>query len=177
MPDFEPASRTSQDDDWVLLMNSPVHLFSGEEALAGTIGWLGQQGYHVIEIDTASWRQADNLHSGIARSMGFPEYYGRNLNALNDCLDDVAFYEYGARRESTGTVVVLRGFEQFARSNHDLAWALLDIYARVARRALLIGHRMLCLVQTNDPDIQFDPVGASPVMWNPKEFFRARKQT
>ena len=174
---FEPESRASHDDDWDLLTNSPVHLFYREEVLAETVDRLRRRGYHVIEIDTAGWRHADDLHSGIARSVGFPEYYGRNPNALNDCLDDVAFYEYGARRDSTGTVVVLSGFEQFAHSNHDLAGALLDIYAGVARRALLIGHRMLCLVQTNDPDLEFERVGASPVMWNPKEFLRAQRHS
>ena len=35
--------------------------------------------------------------------------------------------------------------------------------------AALIGHRMICLVQSDDPSIQFDPIGATPVLWNDAE--------
>ena len=115
------------------------------------------------------------MHRGLAESLEFPNYYGQNLNALIECLRDVAFYDFGARRESAGTVLVLSHFDAFARSNRGVAQALLDSYARAARTAWLVGHRMLSLVQSDDPDISFDPVGATTVMWNPEEWLRAKR--
>ncbi|WSE02425.1 hypothetical protein OG574_02955 [Streptomyces sp. NBC_01445] len=46
---------------------------------------------------------------------------------------------------------------------------MLDILADRARSAALFGHRIMCLVHSNDPDISFEPVGAMPVQWNDAE--------
>ena len=35
--------------------------------------------------------RGDNLtHDALAQAFGFPAYYGRNLDALHDCLTDIA---------------------------------------------------------------------------------------
>lgn len=31
----------------------------------------------------------DELHETLAMGLGFPEYYGKNLDALHDCLTDI----------------------------------------------------------------------------------------
>jgi hypothetical protein len=51
----------------------------------------------------------------------------------------------------------------------------LDIYACQARNGALIGRRMMCLVQTNDPGQAVKPVGATPVVWNDAEFLAAKR--
>ena len=38
-----------------------------------------------------------------------------------------------------------------------------DIVACQARSAILTGNRIMCLVQSNDPRLSFEPVGATPV--------------
>lgn len=40
---------------------------------------------------------------------------------------------------------------------------------------MLIGRRMICLVQTDNPRLSFDPVGATPVVWNEAEFLNSRR--
>ena len=52
---------------------------------------------------------------------------------------------------------------------------MLDILAGQARTAILIGNRVICLVQSNDPQLTFDPVGAMPVMWNDAEWLNANR--
>ncbi|MBR7081998.1 MAG: barstar family protein [Oscillospiraceae bacterium] len=32
----------------------------------------------------------DELHETLAMGLGFPEYYGKNLDALHDCLADIS---------------------------------------------------------------------------------------
>ena len=55
------------------------------------------------------------------------------------------------------------------------AQIVLDILARQARGALLIGHRLICLVQSNDPQLSFEPVGAMPVAWNDAEWLNSKR--
>ena len=39
-----------------------------------------------IIIDCSGIRERDQLHDTFALTLSFPEYYGRNLDALHDCL-------------------------------------------------------------------------------------------
>ena len=41
---------------------------------------------------------------------------------------------------------------------------------------MLTGHRMLALVQTDDPELRFEPVGAMPVLWNDAEFLDSSRR-
>src|SRR4051812_1067204 len=173
MPSFDTTDGTSRDKDWALLQNSYVHLYWRPPVLDETVSWLQARDYGILALDAGRWADVADMHSNLSRVFDFPQYYGHNLGALNDCLRDVAFYKYGAHSDSAGTVLVLRHFDAFARSNREVAQALLDIYAGAARMGILIGHRMLCLLQSDDPQLEFDPVGASPVMWNPHEWQRA----
>ncbi|MFF4595722.1 barstar family protein [Amycolatopsis sp. NPDC001319] len=105
-----------------------------------------------------------------------PDYNGNNLNALNDCLSDVAAGDYGADLGATGFVLVLRHYDRFAGVEKDLAHALLDIFASQARNALLVGHRMMCLVQSDDPRLSFPAVGATSALWNDAEWLNSRRE-
>lgn len=123
--------------------------------------------------DASSWVRESDMHHDLAALLEFPDY-GRNLNALNDCLSDVAAAEYGVR-EGPGFCVALAQFRRFAGSDRHCAQSLLDILARQARSAALIGNRMMCLLQSNDPRLSFEPVGAMPVLWNDAEWLDSNR--
>jgi hypothetical protein len=72
--------------------------------------------------------------------------------------------------------LVFTGYDKFAARCPRAAQIVLDIFAAQAENTALIGHRMMCLVQSDDPDIEFEPVGAMPVMWNMAEFFEAKRR-
>ncbi len=76
---------------------------------------------------------------------------------------------------ATGLVIVLRAFDSFATLDRRTAYTLLDIFADQARCAILIGNRIICLVQSNDPQLSFGPVGKMPVMWNDAEWLNSRR--
>jgi hypothetical protein len=67
-------------------------------------------------------------------------------------------------------------YDVFAAREPDNAQALLDIWAGQARRGLLFGYQMLCLIQSDDPRLAFQPVGACPVMWNPAEWLKSSRE-
>jgi len=125
-------------------------------------------------LDAAAWQSQADLHQDVARALDFPDYYGSTLDALNDCLGDVAVQAYGWTAADAGLVLVVDGFEVFEGKDASTAHQLLDIFARQATYAALFGHRMMCLVRTGDPDLEITPVGGFPVAWNHREFLSAR---
>ena len=169
MAAFEPGSELTHYLDWNLVQDGFVTLFGDRDRLQEALDWLTNHGYHVVFLDAASWADPDRLDDDIAAGLDFPDYYGRNLNALEDCLSDVAEGRYGVRPDATGLVLVLVNYDQFAAADPVQAHDFLDIYARQARHAALIGHRMTCLIQSNDPDLGLAPVGAQRVRWNSRE--------
>jgi RNAse (barnase) inhibitor barstar len=110
------------------------------------------------------------MFDDFARGLNFPDYFGRNLEALNDCMRDVASCAYGWSPQATGLSIVFRAFDEFTTVDRRTAQTILDIVALQARSAMLVGNRIMCLVQSNDPRLAFDPVGAMPVMWNDAEW-------
>lgn len=167
---WDTADELNHPLDFLLFQNGFIKLFRRQEILEEAISWLRNHSYKVVQIDAAAWQSQADLHRDIAQVLDFPEYYGSNLDALNDCLSDVAVQSYGWVGADTGLVLVLDGYETFAGKDGVTAHLLLDIFAKQATYAALFGHRMMCLVRTEDSELQIPPVGGLPVSWNHREF-------
>lgn len=150
--------------DWQLLQNGPVTLYLRRAVLDPDVAWLGEHAYTVVEFDCFAWADDEDMHEALAETLSFPAYYGKNLDALNDCLTDLHV------PAESGLVLVFLRFDAFASRQRKVAQALLDILANGARRSLLFGRRLLVLVQSDDPRIAFEPVGATAAGWNRKEW-------
>lgn len=155
--------------DWRLLQNGAVSLYHQPRVLEADLAWLIDADYRVIRVDCREWTDG-SPHPGLARALAFPAYYGANLNALEDALSDLDVPDLG------GMVLVLHRLDAFvAATGKREAWAVLDVFERAARHFLLTGRRFLVLVQSDDPRLEFDGVGARPVTWNPREWLTARR--
>lgn len=156
-------------DDFHLLKNGPVTLYHRQEVLEDAVATLAGLGYLVHRFDARAWVTQADFAAAVKQELDFPDYFGGNLDAFNDCLRDVAAFAYGADRDAAGTVLVFTGYDAFTARDPRAAQIILDIIADNARLGLLYGHRMICLVQSDDADIRFAPVGATAVGWNLKE--------
>jgi len=58
----------------------------------------------------------------IGRSLSFPSWYGRNWDALEDCLTDLSWIE------QSGLAVQVEGFSTYAKADPDGFIILLDIF-------------------------------------------------
>jgi hypothetical protein len=175
MAAFDRDADVSEDLAYWLMINTPVTLYWRRELLDHAVTWLEQHGYHITRLDASRWQEDADLHRAVAETLDFPAYYGRNLDALRDCISDVIGHEYGWPAGTQGLVVTFTGYDAFARNRPRSAQFVLDILAEQARVALLFGERVMCLVQSDDPDIRFEAVGAQPVMWNSAEWLDANR--
>jgi hypothetical protein len=166
---FDPDSDLSGDIAYQLLTDGFVTLFWRPEVLGRVVAWLSDRGYQVVELDASRWAAEPDLHRDIAVALQFPDYYRHNLDALHDCMRDVVTYDYGWSPAATGLALVFTGYDGFAQRCPRPAQAVLDIMAGNGRSAALFGRRLMCLVQSDDPDLEFAPVGATPVDWNRSE--------
>jgi RNAse (barnase) inhibitor barstar len=155
--------------DYQLLRNSPVTLYHRLEVLDQILLQLKTEGYTIDELDCSTWKSEADFHRDIAKCLEFPDYYGQNLDAFNDCMRDIEVPDLGGR------IIVLRKFDVFAFCEPEIAQIVLDILARSSWRFLLTGQRLMTLVQSTDPRIAFDVVGAHPVMWNPQEWLNKNR--
>lgn len=149
--------------DWHILQNGAIALYHEGAVLDEDRAVLVALGYRVLVLDAGTWESAADLHEDVQRTLSFPAQYARNLAALVDCLSELKISEDG------GMAVVIRHFEKFARHEPALATAVLEALESTSRHHLLFGRRFLAMIQSDDATVRFAPVGARPVVWNPRE--------
>lgn len=150
--------------DWTLLQNGWINLYRKPEILEKDMDWLVEYGYKIYRVKCGHWSSKEVALKDLGIVLDFPDYYGHNLDAFNDCLSDL---EVPA---DTGAVIVLLRYDRFAEVDSELAHQILDIIADNARLFMLFGQRLVTLAQTNDPNLSFAPVGSTSVDWNRHEW-------
>ncbi|MEO6355179.1 MAG: barstar family protein [Ferruginibacter sp.] len=151
--------------DWQILQNGWTSLYWQEYILNNDLDWFKKEEYNIIDFDCTKWTDTNQVHKDLKKQLDFPDYYGENLSALNDCLSDVEINE-------PGLVIVFRHFHIVHK---DIAHSLLDIFARNSRLHNLFGKRLLTLVQVDNPNYQIDPIGSSSVVWNGTEWLDSKR--
>ena len=71
-----------------------------------------------VTVDCAPLQTADAFHEALAGALEFPDYYGKNLDALFDCLTDI-------RREQE---LVLLNWHAFSYTMKDYAEKALYVF-------------------------------------------------
>ncbi len=94
MAAFDKSAELSHPVDYQLVVNGFVSMFWAQHVLDTTLQWLSARDYQLVTLQAGEWRQTKDLHQAFAEALDFPNYYGKNLDALNDCLRDVALGEY-----------------------------------------------------------------------------------
>ncbi|MFJ2420778.1 barstar family protein [Streptomyces brevispora] len=72
--------------------NTFVTLFWRRRLLTEAELRLEERGFRVVRLAAGEWASEQDMHRDVAAALQFPDYYGHNLDALNDCLGDVACY-------------------------------------------------------------------------------------
>ena len=169
MATFRDEAEEFQRVDWKLLQNGAVTLYFRSQVLLEHLEWLNRYDYRVDSFECSIWTGENEMHEALRCGLEFPPYYGRSLDALNDCLSDLEISDEGGR------VVVLNRYDSFAAKCPYAAWAILEIMERNSRYHLLFGRRLIVLVQSDDPEISFEPIAGQRVTWNVREWASSRR--
>jgi hypothetical protein len=152
-----------------LLLFGPVLLYRSRDVLNSAMASLQAEGFAIHPMNTSNWTDSESAHEALQNSLEFPDYYGRNLDALNDALSDVRIEDRG------GLVLALEGFDGLWRRDSSFAAGLLDVFATASRRLQLFGKTLIVLLRVDDPDPDFGSLGATVACWNQIEFQRANR--
>ena len=174
---FTPDEANDQHRDWAILRDGGVALYWRPEALKMDLNWLESNEYSLIEFDAAKWNTEEQMHDSLRSALSFPYYYGKNLDALNDCMcNDVVVPDPG------GLALVFHHYDHFATidptadpNEKSLAEVVLHILARAVRYHMLFGRRLLILVQSDDPRITFGNLAGISASWNPREWLNKNR--
>jgi hypothetical protein len=153
--------------DWAMLRYGPVALFRKTAVLDEATAWLEQHGYTVKQADCEKCSSEQDVLWVIGEALGFHHWPSPNLNGFNDDCRHIEVPQEG------GFAVVLHRFDAVSVAFPDYARSILDILAHVSWDNLLFGRRLICLVRSEDPWIQFGPVGGNEPWWNRREWFNA----
>jgi hypothetical protein len=152
-----------------------VQLFRNRAVLDRAVADAHESGWSVIRLDASRWATDAAMHTDLADALSFPDHYGRNLDALNDCMRDVVAGHYGFAKHAVGGLVVIDAFDQFHQREPQVAQALLEILGGAAVDALTYRWQLATFLRADDPDFAPAPFAAQAAMWNPQEWLRANR--
>jgi RNAse (barnase) inhibitor barstar len=87
-----------------------------------------EAGQHFLYANLTSAQSKQDVLEGIAQSFLFPSHFGKNLDALYDCMTDLV-HKSGAQ---PGFVVVLEQIPDSAKFDREAREQLLDVFREAA---------------------------------------------
>jgi len=84
--------------------------------------WAEDSGQRFVDIDLEGAPDRGAVLRAIGLALGFPPWYGANLDALYDCLTDLV------EREPTAWLIVLRSLSASGALDAEARAALLDVF-------------------------------------------------
>lgn len=151
--------------DYILLKESSVTLFHKKDLLDRAVKWLIENGYEIITFDCSKWQNIENFYKDFSEKLDFPkDYPAHNLDSLNDWMYDIEF-------NGSGKVLAFQNFELMLKGEFlKVAMHLLDILEKQSRENLLLGKRLLTLLQSNDAGVNIFDFGGTFAKWNRDEW-------
>jgi RNAse (barnase) inhibitor barstar len=98
----------------------------------------------VVTVNVELVKDSATFHDIFAKALGFPSFYGRNMDAWIDCMTDIDDVTAGMSKVTVdlGSVLTLQleGVDAFARNSAEQFTALLDATAFVNWRRIERGQ-------------------------------------
>ena len=147
-----------------ILRDGSICKFFKSAVLNEEIEWFNENHFEVVEMDARNWN-GKNIHKNLKEALNFPDYYGENLDAFDDCIDD----KYNERYK--GLVLAFRHYDNFIEEDKEFGEAILDILACKSREWLVFGRKLIVLLQSDNPDLELSKLGGISPSWNGAEWF------
>ncbi|PJZ75267.1 barstar family protein [Leptospira neocaledonica] len=152
-----------QNIDWLLLQNGATNLYLDTKILEEHIKELSELNYDIFKLNADNWESEADFHISVSHNLSFPDYYGENLSAFQDCISDI-------ESKNSGTVLLFINYDTFSTKNREFAHRVLDILEYESRNLLLIGQRLIVIVKVHDAKFSVSNLGSRSANWNHKEW-------
>ncbi|MDP8909631.1 MAG: barstar family protein, partial [Chloroflexota bacterium] len=87
-----------------------------EDALDILRGDLARHRFNIVSLDGTAMTDGPSFHAEAKRAFGFPDYYGSNWDAFNDCLGETRLAHPTAILWSAAEVLVSSDLKTFAEA-------------------------------------------------------------
>ncbi|HTJ51753.1 MAG TPA: barstar family protein [Cyclobacteriaceae bacterium] len=154
--------------DLGILAKGGISLYFNMGVLDYDLKLLSEKRYNLIEFDGTFITSAIELHFDLQQKLKFPGYYGRNFDALVDCLRDF-------KADENGTALIFRKLNAL---NLKSLVHLLDIFSNCSRSELVYGRKLIVLIQVDNKKFNIpEPIGSINFrLWNDKEWFESDRR-
>ena len=102
-------------------------------------------GFHYVEVDLAEVYDKRTVLSALAAALAFPDWFGDNWDALEDCLMDLAWLD------APGHVIVLKDCDALMAENPDDFAVALEVFDGAATFWHETEHPFWVFVGCEDP--------------------------
>lgn len=118
-----------------------VYVFDDNHAPQELARIADERGFTLFYLDGDLTPNEDAFLRNVAVAMSFPDYYGENWNALDECIQDLSWVP------AAGYVLLYDDFERFARTD-PAAWMIaLDVFRTAVESWLDEGIPMYVLLR------------------------------
>ncbi|MEX1369423.1 MAG: barstar family protein [Nannocystaceae bacterium] len=149
--------------DFEILAEGGVALYFQHEVLGEDLAWLALERYEVVQFDEEALESVEGFHFEARLKLGFPEGYEPTLEDLRDSMSEIEVPDEG------GVALVLLGVERIAADDLEGLRSIVGVISDLSHEFLLTGHRLVTLLQSEDPELDLGSLGARSVLWNPRE--------
>jgi RNAse (barnase) inhibitor barstar len=111
------------------------------------------EGFATFRVDLAAASDKEQMLEAIGRALDFPEWFGRNFDALADCLGDMAW------RPAEGYLVLLEHCDRIHGLAEQDFVATLQVFQQAADDWREQGIAFWCLVEMQADGIAWLPTG------------------
>ena len=172
MPVFSYEQINEGRKDLELLAFGTIILYHNNLIMEQDVGELKDLKYKIVEFDCRNWTTKNKMHKQLKELLEFPDHYGKNLDALVDCLR-----QNETISEKGSLCLLLKNFETFKDKFSKYSQSFLDVLAYISHYHQLFGKTLLTFVHSNNAEIDsiLSPVGAFTIYWNPKEFLASTR--
>ncbi len=133
------------------LARGALGLVYDREVLGKVLSDLRAKGYRLATFDCRKWETPLAGAQEMATTLVLPESMPRTLEMVGAWLSELAHSDAPYGDERLRLAVVLGVFDDFAARHRAEALLLVDQLGQASRMAVMFDHRVLAVVQSDDP--------------------------
>jgi hypothetical protein len=157
------------------LATGAVGIIYDRAVLGAAMSDLRAKAYRVAAVDCRRWSNPLTAGQELGTAVGMPESLPRTIPVVGSYLQELARADNPFGDMRLRMAVVLGVFDDFLARHRADALVLLDELGQASRMAQLFQHRILVLVQSDDPAL--DVVAVPTVTIRNRQTFRTSMWT